>query len=146
MGFDYSSDSRGTHPFLPTWNAEIIACPQLPTTLPTLDELINRDGITPENVAQHLLRLTENPPPAGHVFTLHAELEGGKFLPVFEQLLSGWKAQGYDLVSMRQYMRGAPANLPCQEVTMGEVEGRSGLLALQAQQNTFMQNSLISPP
>ena len=48
MGFDYSSDTRGTHPFIPTWQAEIIACPQLPTTLPTLDELMNRDGITCE--------------------------------------------------------------------------------------------------
>jgi undecaprenyl phosphate-alpha-L-ara4FN deformylase len=46
MGFKYSSDTRGTHPFIPTWRAEIIACPQLPTTLPTLDELMNRDVST----------------------------------------------------------------------------------------------------
>jgi undecaprenyl phosphate-alpha-L-ara4FN deformylase len=133
MGFDYSSDTRGTHPFLPAWHAEIIACPQLPTTLPTLDELVNRDGITPENVAQHLLRLTETAAPTGHVFTLHAELEGGKFLPVFEQLLSGWKAQGYDLVSMRQYFGALQGTPPCHEVVMGEVEGRSGTLAMQGQ-------------
>ena len=131
MGFDYSSDTRGSHPFLPSWNAEIIACPQLPTTLPTLDELVNRDGITPENVAQHLLRLTEARPAAGHVFTLHAELEGGKFLPVFEQLLAGWKAQGYELVSMRQYFEALGGTPPYHEVIMGEVEGRSGTLALQ---------------
>jgi len=40
LGFDYCSDGRGTHPHLPVWNAELIRCPQLPTTLPTLDELI----------------------------------------------------------------------------------------------------------
>ncbi|HMC12929.1 MAG TPA: polysaccharide deacetylase family protein [Gallionellaceae bacterium] len=132
MGFDYSSDTRGTHPFLPTWDAEIIACPQLPTTLPTLDELINRDGITPQNVALHLLRLTENPPATGHVFTLHAELEGGKMLPEFEQLLSGWKAQGYELVSMRQYFQNIRGTPPRHEVKMREIEGRSGALAVQA--------------
>ncbi len=131
MGFDYSSDTRGTHPFLPAWNAEITGCPQLPTTLPTLDELINRDRITPENVAQHLLQLTAGEAPAGHVYTLHAELEGGKFLPAFEQLLAGWKAQGYALVSMRQYFKSLPATLPYHEVVMGEIEGRSGTLALQ---------------
>lgn len=131
MGFDYSSDTRGTHPFLPAWDAEIIACPQLPTTLPTLDEVVNRDGITPENVAQHLLRLTETAAPTGHVFTLHAELEGGKFLPVFEQLLTGWKAQGYELVSMRQYFEALQGTPPIHEVIMGEVDGRSGTLALQ---------------
>lgn len=131
LGFDYSSDTRGTHPFIPTYEAEIIACPQLPTTLPTLDELINRDGISQENVAQHLLQLTATPPATGHVFTLHAELEGGKLLPVFEELLSGWKAQGYDLVSMRQYFEAVRGVLPRHEVVMGEIEGRSGVLALQ---------------
>ena len=66
----------GTHPHLPVWNAELIRCPQFPTTLPTLDELIGRDGITEANVAAHLLGATREPTAAGHVFTLHAELEG----------------------------------------------------------------------
>lgn len=132
FGFDYSSDTRGTHPFIPTWNAEIIACPQLPTTLPTLDELINRDGITVENVAQHLLRLTENPSASGHVYTLHAELEGGKWRPVFEQLLAGWKKQGYELVGMHQYLKNIKGDLPRHEIKMGAIEGRSGTLAMQA--------------
>ncbi|HEY5994868.1 MAG TPA: polysaccharide deacetylase family protein [Gallionellaceae bacterium] len=133
MGFEYSSDTRGTHPFLPAWDAEIIACPQLPTTLPTLDELLNRDGFTLQNLAMHLMQLTDNPPPTGHVFTLHAELEGGKFLPLFELLLDGWKAQGYELVSMRQYFQSIKSTPPVKEVIMGEIAGRSGTLALQAE-------------
>ena len=133
LGFDYSSDTRGTHPFIPTWQAEIIACPQLPTTLPTLDELMNRDGITLDNIAQHILKLTEAPSATGHVYTLHAELEGGKWLPIFEQLLQGWQAQGYELVSMRQYLQGLDvAALPRHEVLMREVEGRVGKLAVAA--------------
>jgi len=131
FGFNYTSDTRGTNPYTPTWNAEIIACPQLPTTLPTLDELINRDGITIENVVQHLLQLTKNPPPTGHVFTLQAELEGGKWLPVFEQLLDGWKAQGYDIVSLRLYAQGLPASLPRHEIAMKEIEGSIGTQAVQ---------------
>ncbi|MDE2309972.1 MAG: 4-deoxy-4-formamido-L-arabinose-phosphoundecaprenol deformylase [Betaproteobacteria bacterium] len=131
LGFDYSSDTRGTCPFIPTVNAEIIACPQLPTTLPTLDELMNRDGITPDNIAQHILQLTANPQTTGHVFTLHAELEGGKLLPVFEQLLSGWKEQGYELVSLRQYLEGLDGILPRCEMVMREVDGRIGTLAVQ---------------
>jgi undecaprenyl phosphate-alpha-L-ara4FN deformylase len=131
LGFDYSSDTRGSHQFIPTWHAEIIACPQLPTTLPTLDELINRDGITVDNVVQHLLQITAQPSEAGHVYTLHAELEGGKLLPVFEQLLEGWGRQGYELVSMRQYLARLEGTLPRHEILTGEVEGRSGTLALQ---------------
>ena len=131
LGFDYSSDTRGTHPFIPTVNAEIVACPQLPTTLPTLDEIMNRDGITLENVAQHLLQLTANPPATGHVYTLHAELEGSKWMFVFEQLLSGWKEQGYALVSMRQYLDSLEGMLPRSEMVMREVDGRVGTLAVQ---------------
>jgi peptidoglycan/xylan/chitin deacetylase (PgdA/CDA1 family) len=132
FGFKYSSDTRGTHPFIPTWQAEIIACPQLPTTLPTLDELMNRDGITLDNIAQHILKLTAVPPSTGHVYTLHAELEGGKWLPIFEQLLQGWQAQGYELVSLQQCLQGLDvAALPRREVVMREVEGRVGTLAVQ---------------
>ena len=131
FAFDYASDTRGTHPFIPTWDAEIIACPQLPTTLPTLDEIIGRDDATLENVVSHMLKLTANPPAGGHVFTLRAELEGGKWLPIFEQLLIGWKSQGYDLVSMRQYLQSITGTLPRHAVKMGEVGGRSGKLAVQ---------------
>lgn len=136
MGFDYSSDTRGTHPFIPTWQAEIVACPQLPTTLPTLDELINRDGITLDNVAQHLLKLTAAAPDTGHVYTLHAELEGGKWMPIFEELLQGWQAQGYELVSMQQYLQALQAvALPRHEIVMREIEGRIGMLAVQGEKN-----------
>ncbi len=133
LGFDYSSDTRGTRPFIPTWDAEIVACPQLPTTLPTLDELIGRDGITVDNVAQHLLGMTRELPETGHVYTLHAELEGQKWMPIFEQLLQGWQQQGYELVSMHQYLQGFKvADLSRCEVRAGTVEGRSGTLAVQA--------------
>ena len=91
LGFNYCSDMRGTHPFIPIQNAEIIACPQLPTTLPTLDELIGLDGLTPDNVAERVLELSSAPTTCGHVYTLHAELEGMKLAPVFERLLEGWR-------------------------------------------------------
>jgi peptidoglycan/xylan/chitin deacetylase (PgdA/CDA1 family) len=118
LGFDYASDTRGTHPFIPTWDAEIIACPQLPTTLPTLDELLKHNGVTLNNVADKLLALTAKAPEIGHVFTLRAELEGGKWLSVFEQLLIGWKAQGYDLVSLREAFKGIAGALPRHPVRM----------------------------
>jgi peptidoglycan/xylan/chitin deacetylase (PgdA/CDA1 family) len=132
MGFDYASDTRGTHPFAPVWNAEIVACPQLPTTLPTLDELIGVDGITPDSVAEHLLKLTASPSPTGHVYTLHAELEGMKLAGAFERLLKGWRAQGYELVSLQDYAQSLDlATLPRHEIVLGEIPGRSGNLALQ---------------
>lgn len=130
--FDYASDTRGTDPFLPRMGGRTFNVPQLPTTLPTLDELVGTDGITVENVAEHVLKLTERAPEHGHVYTLHAELEGMALMPVFEKLLAGWKAQGYELVATRDM--AATLNrksLPVHEVVMAEIHGRSGTLALQ---------------
>ena len=132
MGFRYCSDTRGSTPFIPIWHAEIMACPQLPTTLPTLDELIGANAVTESNVASHLLKMTENPPPTGHVYTLHAELEGMQLAPAFEQLLEGWKTQGYSLTSLAHYFSALDtAQLPHHEVVLGSVPGRSGRLACQ---------------
>ena len=97
LGFDYCSDGRGTHPYLPVWNAELVRCPQIPTTLPTLDEMVGIDGVTEDNVAAHLLERTRDANLGDQVFTLHAELEGMRLAPAFEQLLVGWKAQGWTL-------------------------------------------------
>jgi peptidoglycan/xylan/chitin deacetylase (PgdA/CDA1 family) len=132
LGFGYCSDTRGTHPFVPVYQAEVVACPQLPTTLPTLDELIGTDGIDVHNVAEHLLALSKEIPPTGHVFTMHAELEGMKLAPVLELLLQGWRALGYRMVSLGDYFDAlADKNLPRHEVITGSVPGRSGELALQ---------------
>ncbi len=131
-GFAYCSDTRGSHPFLPVMDGAIIGCPQIPTTLPTMDELIGLDGVTPESVDRAVLGLTEQSPAAGHVFTLHAEMEGMRLAPALERLLDGWRAQGYQLVSMGDYFAAIEAlPLPAHEVVMGEVPGRSGKLALQ---------------
>ena len=131
MGFRYASDTRGTHPFIPVIRAEIIGCPQFPTTLPTLDEMIGLDGVTEANVHEALLEKTREP--RDHVYTLHAELEGMKLAPIFEKLLEGWKAQGYELVAMRDLVASTdPARIPMHSVTMGTVPGRSGTLACQS--------------
>ena len=134
LGYRWASDCRGLHPFVPVWNGEIVACPQLPTTLPTLDELIGTDDITPDNVHLHLLRLTAQPA-RDHVFTLHAELEGLKFGATLERLLTGWRDQGYDMVSLGR-MRDAldPALLPRHEIVRGEIPGRAGCLMLQGEE------------
>ena len=138
LGFAYCSDTRGTHPFVPIVDGEIVACPQLPTTLPTLDELIGADMLTPNNVHDHLLQLTR---PAGnttrdgggtHVYTLHAELEGMKLTHVFGRLLEGWRDQGYEIVSMENLLEAVTVSgLPRHRIEMNGIPGRSGTLAVQ---------------
>lgn len=132
LGIRFASDTRGSAPFLPVADdGRPIGPPQFPTTLPTLDELIGIDGMDASNVHEHLLGLTAGSA-QDHVYTLHAELEGMKLMPVFERLLAGWKAQGHQLATMGELAEGVDAQqLPKHRLALGEVPGRSGLLALQ---------------
>lgn len=133
LGLRYASDTRGHEPFFPRFGDQLIRCPQLPTTLPTLDELIGRADIADADPAAHLLQLTKSTKPTGHVYTLHAELEGMKLLPRFEHLLIEWIAQGWKLGTLEDYFAGLDVNqLPNCPVIAGSVKGRAGTLALQA--------------
>ena len=133
ISFRYASDTRGRGPFRPLWDGVAIGCPQLPTTLPTLDELIGLDGVDEANVSEKLLSLTARK--QNHVFTAHAELEGGRLFAGFDTLLSGWKAQGYMITGLNALYRSLDlSELPRNEVVYGEVPGRSGTLAMQGKE------------
>ena len=143
LGIAYSSDGRAilnddgmladpdAGPHRLQIDGETQHCIQLPTTLPTLDEMLGRSiggaVITASNIAAKILRCTATP--RDHVFTLHAELEGQKLAPIFEQLLVGWKAQGYQFGSMGDYHRQIKTrNLPVRPLSWGQLPGRSGEL------------------
>ena len=89
------------------------------------------DGLTVDNVHEHLLGLTDpnRHGPRDHVFTLHAELEGQKLAPIFDRLLSGWRAQGHVLGTMGDYHATLTHQmLPIHPFAWGEIPGRSGEL------------------
>ncbi len=132
LGFEYASDSRGVSPFTPVVDGKVVDVPQLPTTLPTLDELIGRADLGGEDPIDHLLRLTE-PSNRDHVYTLHAELEGGLYAVGFERLLRAWRGRGAQLVDLASYAATLDfKSLPRYAMEAGTVEGRSGTLAAQA--------------
>ena len=143
FGILYASDGRAqlnddgslTDPSIGPYrlaiDTTIQRCFQMPTTLPTLDELLGRTiagtEIGLDNIAEHVLTLTKQP--RDHVFTLHAELEGQKLAPIFDRLLTGWRTQGYRCVSMAEYASTIDAaTLPIRPLHWGEMPGRSGQL------------------
>ena len=130
-GLAYASDGRGTGPYRPVVQGRALRHVQLPTTLPTFDEVVGRDGFDERNLAQALAPL---PPGAKEqVFTLHAELEGGLFAPAFEELLDAWLGQGHHLTSLAGLHAALDtANLPAVPLAWGEVPGRSGELMVRA--------------
>lgn len=139
FGMRYASDGRAmlnedgslANPAAGPYRLQDGACIQMPTTLPTLDELlgrqINGQEITTGNIAAHILSLTQTH--RDHVFTLHAELEGQKLAPIFEELLTGWIGQGYDCISMADFYESIKdQSLPVAPLTWASLPGRSGEL------------------
>ena len=133
MGFKYASDVRGREPFFPLMEGVSSDCIQIPTTLPTLDEIIGSDGIDSSNCWETILEKSREPLPYGHVYTLHAELEGMKLIPAMEKLLEHWTAAGFDFVTLNELYDSLDKSLlPKQHIEWGEIAGRSGHLAVQA--------------
>jgi len=133
-GLKYASDTRGGPAFYPLLADGASSCPQVPTTLPTFDELLGREGIRESNIADAVFRLSaQAAEPALQVFTLHAELEGMLLRDAFESLLVKWREAGATVTRMAAIHALATARtLPVRAVVMGEIPGRSGLLAVQA--------------
>jgi undecaprenyl phosphate-alpha-L-ara4FN deformylase len=131
-GFEFASDTRGRTPFWPLLPQGGGTCLQLPTTLPTFDELLGQGGVNESNIAEHVFELSRAGA-AVQVFTLHAELEGMLLLDAFDALLQRWRSAGARLCGMGElYAAIQNQPQPRQPVQMGEVAGRSGLLAVQA--------------
>ena len=130
LGFRYASDCRGRGgPFHPSWNGRVFRCPQLPTSLPTLDEVLGRDGVNGDNFPQYFERLLLDAP-EDHVHTLHAELEGGRYLEGFERLLHLWRAAGAEFETLEERLARQPSgNLPVRPLVWATIPGRAGQLA-----------------
>jgi undecaprenyl phosphate-alpha-L-ara4FN deformylase len=134
MGLDYASDTRGQGPFLPVLQGMPATCPQIPTTLPTLDELIGWGGCTEANADDRVYASSQRRPPGsqGHVYTLHAELEGMRLLPVMDRLLARWGGDSLPVHPLGEVFRNLnPRELPWHQLEWRTVEGRSGRVAAQ---------------
>jgi len=100
---------------------------QIPTTLPTADEILGENGITPENIHDFYGNSLQE---GLNVLTIHAELEGNAIRPAFIRLLERFQADGVRCITLAEAaheISGAPA---CQ-ITMGEIPGRAGNVAIQ---------------
>ncbi len=130
-GLRYASDARGTHPFLPRVGDRIFRTLQIPTTLPTLDELLGRPGYgDPQILELYLSRLHSG---GLHVLTAHAEIEGMSKLPLFRELLvrAAQSVRLHRLCDIAEEYLGMPHGIPVCELEQGQVDGRSGTLAVQ---------------
>ena len=130
----YSSDTRGQSAFFPALGGRVFKTLEIPSTLPTFDELLGRPEYPEEKIVAHYTGLLQRGIP--NVLTIHAEIEGMAKLPLFRQLLTSWLDHGVVFVRMDELARdmlGQRDHIPVQELVMAEIDGRSGKVAVQGQ-------------
>ena len=128
----YGSDTRGQVPFQPSIGGVVFDTPQLPTTLPTLDELIGRDAFPESSIPDYYAQLLD--PTTPNVMTIHAEIEGQSKAKLFGKILDTMEAKKYQFCSLAaigQAINSRRISLPICELSSGTVDGRSGLLSCQ---------------
>jgi peptidoglycan/xylan/chitin deacetylase (PgdA/CDA1 family) len=115
LGLLYSSDVRGQFPFLPRVGARVFRTPQVPTTLPTLDEMIGREELFARRapasgagdegwinawLVSEAVRQAGARPGAPVVHTIHTEVEGMSRAALFADLLDRLLAEGARFVRL----------------------------------------------
>lgn len=130
LGYRYRSDTRGRHPYRPTADGYQSSIPEIPTTLPTLDEVIGVAGRTPQELARAYhswIQLEEL-----NVHTIHTEVEGGPYLDQLDELLA-WVKNILPVRTLGEVAAELPevAALPAALVRPGTLPGRGGTVACQ---------------
>jgi len=128
----YASDTRGAYAFFPRADGTVYRTLQIPTTLPTLDELLGRPEFPDARLVDHYVALLRSDRP--NILTIHAEIEGMSRIGFFRELLDRLRALGVQFARLdalaQDYLRNR-AGIPVCELIAGEVDGRSGTLAVQ---------------
>lgn len=135
MNLLYGSDARGTQPFFSHADGITFNTLQIPTTLPTLDELIGRPEFPENKLIDHYLSLLN--PDLPNVFTTHAEIEGMRYLQWFSDFIKTAHDKNITFVTMEtiaQEMLQNKSAIPICHLIQGEVDGRSGTMAVQGEE------------
>lgn len=131
LDFLYCSDTRGSKPFMPRMGGVGFRTLQIPSTLPTLDELWGVGDMGFENATDRYLDLLE---PGLNVHTVHTEMEGGNMSAIFERFLDCCVEGEVIFRTLKdvalQYR--STSQIPIDDVEMGSIAGRAGQVALQS--------------
>ena len=132
-GLHYASDARDGAPFFPRFDGRVFRTVEIPSTLPTFDELLGRPEYPDERIVSHYLSLLREDRP--NVLTIHAEIEGMGKMALFRDLLTGCRSRGVQLLRMEDLagrVLAEPGAIPARDLVMGAIDGRSGVVARPA--------------
>ena len=131
---EYASDCRGAEPFLPVVGGKALATPQVPTTLPTLDEALGDTHHDARAFYDSMLDAASSA--AWPVLTVHAEIEGGPYASDLRRFLREAVARGIRPAPLGELLaarRATGVPLPRYPMGYGAVPGRHGTVFMPLQ-------------
>lgn len=130
----YRSDTRGRAPYRCSVAGRVLRTIEIPTTLPTLDEVMGRRDL-PDGAAVMRFYLEQFQPAALNVHTIHAETEGMGQIEMFTALVRALKERGAKFLRLDEVAsRRVAAELPVCEVIRATLPGRAGWISAQGEE------------
>lgn len=123
----FNSDCRGHAIFRPVVEGKPLGQLQVPTTLPSYDEMIGQ-CCSPVTYNETLLEMIR--PGRLNVLTLHAEVEGIACLPLFQDFLEHARRRDMAFVPLGDLLEET-TGIRESRIQKGDVPGREGWLACQ---------------
>lgn len=133
-GFKFNSDCRGEAVFRPQVKNRVLDSAQIPTTLPTYDEIIGTNGITNDNYNAHVFSLLRED--ALNVLTIHAEVEGLVCADLFAQFLDEAESRNIEIVPLGELLPPDLTTLPIAKIEKRVIPGREGWISVQSELTT----------
>jgi undecaprenyl phosphate-alpha-L-ara4FN deformylase len=128
-GFAFASDCRGQKSFYPRVAGKVLQTLQIPTTLPTSDEILGVEGMNQQALADYYLRsLRED---RVNLLGLHAEIEGLRYAGWLRAFLAGSLRRGAQFLLLSTIAKQESSTAAADEVLSREVPGRAGTVACQ---------------
>jgi undecaprenyl phosphate-alpha-L-ara4FN deformylase len=127
--FEFNSDCRGDSLFAPVVGSRVLPQPQVPTTLPTYDEVLGRNGVRAGDYNDFLLSRLR--PGRLNTLTIHAEAEGILCRDLFAEFLQKARAADVRLVPLGRLVQAHPRPFPSGGIIAGSLPGREGWISLQ---------------
>ncbi len=128
-GFFYTSDTRGESPFFPRLDGRTFKILQIPSTLPTLDEMVGLEGTDQATLARFF---TASLTPGINIISIHTELEGNRWTSFLSSFIEHSLDRGYRCKRLVDIAREVKEQgLPVCDCVYGTVRGRAGEVTLQ---------------
>ena len=128
MNLLYHSDTRGTRPYVASPRKTL----EIPTTLPTWDEMLTWDGMTKHTLVPETWKLLKDD--QVNVWTIHAEFEGTAYFPQFHEFVERAARENAEWIFLPELAKEIlknPGQAPRDTIKQGTLPGRAGTVTCQ---------------